>query len=132
MPSEFTVKTHSQEEFIDITNLVREALTSSHVQKGVAIVYVPHTTAGITINESADRSVVEDILEALRRIVPANLPYRHLEGNAPAHVKASLVGSSVSVLIERGNLLLGTWQGIFFCEFDGPRTRRVWVEVRGE
>ncbi len=132
MPSEFTVRTHSQEEFIDITNLVREALTSSHVQKGVAIVYVPHTTAGITINESADRSVVEDILEALRRIVPANLPYRHLEGNAPAHVKASLVGSSVSVLIERGNLLLGTWQGIFFCEFDGPRTRRVWVEVRGE
>lgn len=132
MSSEFIVRTHSQEEFINITNLVKEALASSHVQKGVAVIYVPHTTAGVTINESADHSVVEDILEALRRVVPANLPYRHLEGNAPAHVKASLVGSSVSVLIEKGNLLLGTWQGIFFCEFDGPRTRRVWVEVKGE
>lgn len=132
MLSEFTVKTHSQEEFVDITNLVKEVVASSGVQKGVAVVYVPHTTAGITTNESADPNVVEDILETLRKIVPFNFPYHHLEGNAPAHIKASIMGSSLSVLIERGNLLLGTWQGIFFCEFDGPRTRRVWVEVRGE
>ena len=132
MPNEFTVRTHSQEEFIDITNSVKEVVVSSHVQKGVAVVCVPHTTAGVTINESADPSVVEDILEVLRRVVPFNFPYRHLEGNASAHIKTSIVGSSVSVLIERGNLILGTWQGIFLCEFDGPRTRRVWVDVIGE
>jgi len=132
MSSEFMVKTHSQEEFVDITNLVKEVVASSGVQKGVAVVYIPHTTAGITVNESADPNVVEDILETLRKIVPFNFPYHHLEGNAPAHIKASIMGSSLSMLIERGDLLLGTWQGIFFCEFDGPRTRRVWVEVRGE
>lgn len=132
MPNEFTVRTHSQEEFIDITNSVKEVVVSSHVQKGVAVVCVPHTTAGVTINESADPSVVEDILEVLRRVVPFNFPYRHLEGNASAHIKTSIVGSSISVLVERGNLILGTWQGIFFCEFDGPRTRRVWVDVIGE
>ncbi|HXL02024.1 MAG TPA: secondary thiamine-phosphate synthase enzyme YjbQ [Candidatus Atribacteria bacterium] len=132
MPSEFMVRTHSQEELVDITNLVKEAVTSSHIQRGVALVYVPHTTAGVTINESADPNVVEDILETLQKIVPAHFPYHHLEGNAPAHIKASMMGSSVSILVEKGNLLLGTWQGIFFCEFDGPRTRQVWVEVRGE
>jgi len=132
MPNEFTVRTHSQEEFIDITNSVKEVVVSSHVQKGVAVVCVPHTTAGVTINESADPSVVEDILEVLRRVVPFNFPYRHLEGNASAHIKTSIVGSSISVLVERGNLILGTWQGIFLCEFDGPRTRRVWVDVIGE
>ncbi len=132
MPSEFTVKTHSQEELVDITNLVKETVTSSNIQRGVALVYVPHTTAGVTINESADPNVVEDILETLQKIVPAHFPYHHLEGNAPAHIKASMMGSSVSILVEKGNLLLGTWQGIFFCEFDGPRTRQVWVEVRGE
>ena len=126
------VRTHSQEELVDITNLVKEAVTSSHIQRGVALVYVPHTTAGVTINESADPNVVEDILETLQKIVPAHFPYHHLEGNAPAHIKASMMGSSVSILVEKGNLLLGTWQGIFFCEFDGPRTRQVWVEVRGE
>lgn len=132
MPNEFTVRTHSQEEFIDITNSVKEVVASSHIQKGVAVICVPHTTAGVTINESADPSVVEDILEVLRRVVPFNFPYRHLEGNASAHVKTSIIGSSISVLVERGNLILGTWQGIFFCEFDGPRTRRVWVDVIGE
>ena len=132
MPNEFTVRTHSQEEFIDITNSVKEVVASSHIQKGVAVVYVSHTTAGVTINESADPSVVEDILEVLRRVVPFNFPYRHLEGNASAHIKTSIIGSSISVLVERGNLILGTWQGIFFCEFDGPRTRRVWVDVIGE
>ena len=132
MPGEFTVRTHSQEEFVDITNLVKEVVTSSYIQRGVALVYVPHTTAGVTINESADPNVVEDILETLQKIVPAHFPYHHLEGNAPAHIKASMMGSSVSILVEKGNLLLGTWQGIFFCEFDGPRTRQVWVEVRGE
>ena len=132
MPNEFTVRTHSQEEFIDITNSVKEVVTSSHIQKGVAVICVPHTTAGVTINESADPSVVEDILEVLRRVVPFNFPYRHLEGNASAHIKTSIIGSSISVLVEGGNLILGTWQGIFFCEFDGPRTRRVWVDVIGE
>jgi secondary thiamine-phosphate synthase enzyme len=123
------VKTQAREEFVDITARVREELVSSGVKDGICYVYVPHTTAAVTINESADPSVKEDILMTLRKIVPDSLPYRHSEGNSPAHVKASLIGASVKVIIEEGQLSLGTWQGIFFCEFDGPRSRRVFIKA---
>jgi len=123
------VKTQAREEFVDITARVREELVSSGVKDGICYVYVPHTTAAVTINESADPSVKEDILMTLRKIVPDSLPYRHSEGNSPAHVKASLIGASIKVIIEEGQLSLGTWQGIFFCEFDGPRSRRVFIKA---
>jgi secondary thiamine-phosphate synthase enzyme len=123
------VKTQAREELVDITARVREELASSGIKDGICYVYVPHTTAAVTINESADPSVKEDILMTLKKIVPDSLPYRHSEGNSPAHVKASLIGSSVKVIIEGGQLSLGTWQGIFFCEFDGPRSRRVFIKA---
>ena len=121
------VKTQAKEELVDITARVREEVFSSGIKGGICYVYIPHTTAGVTINENADPSVKEDILMALRKIVPNSLPYRHSEGNSPAHVKASLVGSSVNIIIDKGQPSLGTWQGIFFCEFDGPRSRRAFI-----
>jgi secondary thiamine-phosphate synthase enzyme len=123
------VRTQAREEFVDITARVREELVSSGVKDGICYVYVPHTTAAVTINESADPCVKEDILMTLRKIVPDSLPYRHSEGNSPAHVKASLIGSSIKVIIKEGQLSLGTWQGIFFCEFDGPRSRSVFIKA---
>jgi len=114
---------------VDITRSVAEQVTASGISEGLCVVYVPHTTAGVTINEGADPAVCEDIVRKLGELVPAGDRYRHLEGNADSHVKATLVGSSVTVLVEGGNLVLGTWQKIFFCEFDGPRTRRVYVRV---
>ena len=123
------VKTQAREELVDITARVGEELLASGVKDGICYVFVPHTTAAVTINESADPSVKEDILMTLRKIVPDSLPYRHSEGNSPAHVKASLIGSSIKVIIEEGQLSLGTWQGIFFCEFDGPRSRRVFIKA---
>lgn len=123
------VKTEAREELVDITARVREELASSGVKDGICYVYVPHTTAAVTINENADPSVKEDILMALRKIVPDSLPYRHSEGNSPAHVKACLIGSSIKVIIDEGQLALGTWQGIFFCEFDGPRSRNVFIKA---
>jgi secondary thiamine-phosphate synthase enzyme len=123
------VKTQAREELVDITERVKEELASSGFEGGICHVYVPHTTAAVTINENADPSVKEDILMTLRKIVPDSLPYRHSEGNSPGHVKASLIGSSVKVIIDEGQLALGTWQGIFFCEFDGPRSRRVFITV---
>ena len=123
------VKTQAREELVDITARVREELVSSGVKDGICYVYVPHTTAAVTINENADLSVKEDILMALRKIVPDSLPYRHSEGNSPAHVKACLIGSSIKVIIDEGQLALGTWQGIFFCEFDGPRSRNVFIKA---
>jgi secondary thiamine-phosphate synthase enzyme len=113
---------------LDITGKVREALRASGAAWGICVVYVPHTTAGVTINENADPSVVVDILEQLEKLVPRGR-YRHREGNADAHIKASMMGFSATLLIAEGSLVLGTWQGIFFCEFDGPRRRRVMVEV---
>ena len=115
---------------IDITSKVTEQLQKAGLEQGVCYIYVPHTTAGITINEGADPSVVTDILTMLNTLVPWEGSYRHLEGNAAAHIKSSLVGSSVSVLVESGRLKLGTWQAIFFCEFDGPRTRKVHVRFQ--
>jgi len=116
---------------VDVTLDVQAAVEKLGIEKGVVTVFVPHTTAGITINENADPSVQADILTILNRLVPLRDPeYRHGEGNSAAHVKASLVGSSVRVPVEGGRLCLGTWQGIYFCEFDGPRDRRVWVQTQ--
>ncbi len=125
----FDVKTHAKDELIDITSSVKNIITNSRVKNGVCFIYVPHTTAGVTINENADPSVKSDILMALRDIVPDSLPYRHMEGNSPGHVKSTLVGCSASILINNSSLSLGTWQGIFFCEFDGPRNRKVFVKI---
>jgi secondary thiamine-phosphate synthase enzyme len=126
---EIRVSTGSRTELVDITSEVQKAVRESGVNEGVCHVYVPHTTAGVTINENADPSVRQDILMELNKIVPLEDNYRHLEGNAAAHIKASMVGSSETVLVEGGRLLLGTWQGIFFCEFDGPRSRRVLFSI---
>jgi secondary thiamine-phosphate synthase enzyme len=126
------VETHAREEFLDITRQVRSAVRDSGIHNGIALVFVPHTTAGITINENADPDVKEDILMGLKKMVPDSLPWRHAEGNSPAHVKAGLVGSSIHVIIEAGDLQLGTWQGIYFCEFDGPRDRNVFVKFFGQ
>jgi secondary thiamine-phosphate synthase enzyme len=125
----FSVKTSARNDFKDITRQVAGALAASGVKDGICVVYVPHTTAGVTINENADPAVRVDIEAALDRIVPWNGPYRHAEGNSAAHVKASLVGFSATIPVRGGRLVLGTWQGIYFCEFDGPRTRSVHVQA---
>ena len=127
--TQIDVKTHAKNELIDITSSVNNTVINSGVKNGFCLIYVPHTTAGITINENADPSVKSDILMSLRDIVPDTLAYSHMEGNSPGHVKSSLVGCSANVLINDGGLVLGTWQGIFFCEFDGPRNRKVFVKV---
>jgi secondary thiamine-phosphate synthase enzyme len=124
-----TVKTKSRTDLIDITSDVQNTVRSSGIADGLCLVYVPHTTAAITINESADPSVKDDILMILNEIVPWEAKYRHLEGNSPAHVKSTLVGASELVAIENGRLVLGTWQGIFFCEFDGPRNRKLHINI---
>lgn len=129
---QLTVKTHAQTEMIDVTAQVQKLLAEHGIQEGICMLYVPHTTAAVTINESADPSVREDILMVLNQMVPWKAAYRHAEGNSPAHVKASLMGASQLVRIENGRLALGTWQGIFFCEFDGPRTRKMDVTLIGK
>jgi secondary thiamine-phosphate synthase enzyme len=126
---EINVRTSSQVEMIDITAAVQEAVKKEDVQDGYCIVFTTHTTAAVTINENADPEVPRDIISALEKVVPQNASYRHAEGNSPAHVKSSLVGVSEIVLIENGRLVLGTWQSVFFCEFDGPQTRKVVVKV---
>ena len=123
------IRTRTGEEIVDLTSEVQGVVVSSGIKDGLCVVFVPHTTAGVTINENADPDVRADILTALRRAVPDSLPYAHSEGNSPAHIKASLIGSSVTVIVEGGRLRLGTWQGIQFCEFDGPRSRKLYVRV---
>ena len=123
------VETHAQTEMIDVTGMVQQAVTDSGMASGLCVVFVPHTTAAVTINESADPAVRQDILMVLNKIVPWKEAYRHLEGNSPAHLKTSLIGSSETIAVESGSLVLGTWQGIFFCEFDGPRTRKLDVHL---
>jgi secondary thiamine-phosphate synthase enzyme len=118
-----------QENFYDITPQVREAVAKSGVIGGIAVVYCPHTTAGITINENADPDVARDLLLALGKTFPDRPEFRHSEGNSAAHLKASAIGSSVTVVINAGKLVLGTWQGIYFCEFDPPRTRKFYVKA---
>ena len=123
------VSTRSRTEMIDITHQVAECVRKAGVGEGVCTVWVPHTTAAVTVNEGADPSVKRDVLEALNRLVPFEADYRHAEGNSAAHIKSSLVGVSLSIPIANGSLLMGTWQSVFFCEFDGPRRRRVHVTV---
>jgi len=125
----FQLRTSRKTELIDVTHSVQEVVQKADVENGICIVFVPHTTAAITINENADPSVPQDILMELNKIVPFEDRYHHMEGNSPAHIKASLLGSSQAVFVESGQLVLGTWQGIFFCEFDGPRNRKVHVKV---
>ena len=127
---EIDVKTSSRDQMIDLTRQVADVVSRSGVGSGCVVVYVPHTTAGITINENADPDVVHDVLAQLDKMVPHSQPfYRHSEGNSAAHVKATTVGSSVTVPIDHGRMALGRWQGVYFCEFDGPRSRRVLVQV---
>lgn len=122
------VQTGGRDDFVDITGNVHEAVASLGIKDGVVTVFVPHTTAGITINENADPDVTADMKMALNKAVPWSAGYSHGEGNSAAHVKASMMGSSVSVIVSGGRLQLGTWQAIYFCEFDGPRSRKVWVK----
>ncbi|MEW6672063.1 MAG: secondary thiamine-phosphate synthase enzyme YjbQ [Thermodesulfobacteriota bacterium] len=129
MKTTLTVKTTAKTELIDMTAEVQHLVRAQGFSDGLCMLYVPHTTAAVTINESADPSVRSDILMVLNKIIPWEAGYRHLEGNSAAHVKATLVGASEMIAIENGDLVLGTWQGIFFCEFDGPRTRKVHVNL---
>ena len=132
MPSQFSVNTRSLTEFVNVTSQVQNELQRTEVKNGVCTVYVPHTTAGITINEGADPNVAKDILMEINKMVPMQDGYTHSEGNSAAHIKTSLFGSSVQIPVEEGRLTLGTWQSIFLCEFDGPRNRRVIVQVVGK
>jgi len=130
MTQTITIKTHRRNELIDITRHVAELVSGNTVADGSVMVFVPHTTAGVTINENADPDVVHDILLTLEQLVPRQRQgYRHAEGNSDAHVKAGMVGSSVTVMIEDSKLCLGTWQSIYFCEFDGPRSRKVLIRI---
>ncbi len=124
-----SISTRSRTELIDITHHVAQAVKELGIKDGFCTIFIPHTTAGIIINENADPSVGEDILMELDKLIPFENGYSHIEGNAAAHIKASVVGPSVMVIVEDGRLCLGTWQGIFFCEFDGPRSRQVWIKV---
>lgn len=126
---QYKIQTTKQQQFIDITNKVAEVVKISNVRDGIAVIYVPHTTAGVTINENADPDVVKDMISALDKTYPVNGEYLHFEGNSHAHIKASLIGSSCTVIIQDGKLLLGTWQGIYFCEFDGPRNREFYLKI---
>jgi len=130
MVYEFSIRTFEPQEFIDITTYVYRALETSGVESGVCLVFVPHTTAAVTINENADPDVVEDILGELNMLVPAHDGYAHIEGNSAAHIKSSMMGVSLQVVIHEGELLMGRWQGIYLAEFDGPRTRTVYVKVQ--
>jgi len=126
---ELPVRTGSRTELVDITADVREVVRKSGVASGLCLVFCPHTTAGLTINENADPDVVRDIIKETGKLVPADDGYRHSEGNSDAHIKSSLFGPSLQFIVEGGDLLLGTWQGVYFCEFDGPRSRKVYVKV---
>ena len=127
--STLSVKTTSKNQLIDITSLVADVVVASEVSEGICYVYVPHTTAAVTVNENADPDVKDDVIKGLEAIVPSDLDYEHAEGNSPAHIKSSLIGITETVFIENSSLVLGTWQGIYFCEFDGPRSRKVYVKI---
>ena len=129
MITEVSVKTNSKTTLQDITEKVREAVRKSGVKNGICHLYAPHTTAALTINENYDPSVAEDIVGELNKLIPMNGHYKHQEGNAAAHIKSSIIGSSRTVFIENGEIVLGTWQGIFLCEFDGPRNRKVLMKI---
>jgi secondary thiamine-phosphate synthase enzyme len=124
-----SLKTNQRIGFYDITDKVRKVVKDSGVKDGIGVIYIPHTTAAVVINENYDPTVCEDINRLLTKLTPEQGGYAHTEGNADAHIKASIIGSSKSIIIKAGELRLGRWQGIFFCEFDGPRSREVWIEV---
>ncbi len=124
-----TIATRAQISFIDITEHISDFIAKHKFHKGLCYLFIPHTTAAITINEHADPDVKEDILMELNKVIPFDDNYRHLEGNSAAHIKASLIGSALTVAVENDRLQLGTWQGIFFCEFDGPRNRQIWISL---
>lgn len=126
---EFNITTTKREEFINITRYVKQAVKESNINNGIAVVFVPHTTAAVTINENTDDDVPFDIINGLKKLAPFADGYRHLEGNSDAHIKVSLIGSSETIIVEDGDLKLGTWQGIYFCEFDGPRSRKFYVKI---
>ncbi|HIE27893.1 TPA: YjbQ family protein [Candidatus Poribacteria bacterium] len=121
--------TRTQTEFVNVTSQIQELVGQSEVNEGICYLYVPHTTAAVTINESADRNVVKDIIFTLNKVIPFEDKYRHLEGNSAAHIKASIIGPSETIPVENGRLMLGTWQGIFFGEFDGPKRRKMLVKI---
>jgi secondary thiamine-phosphate synthase enzyme len=127
----FSIQTRKHSQFLDITAEIQSCVSDAGLGNGVVTVFVPHTTSGITVNENADPDVVRDIMQALDNAVPWDAGYRHSEGNAAAHVKSSIMGSSVQIIVESGRLQLGTWQSVYFCEFDGPRTRNVWIATAG-
>ncbi|MFC1856269.1 secondary thiamine-phosphate synthase enzyme YjbQ [Thermodesulfobacteriota bacterium] len=127
--NQITVKTKKGIEFIDITEKVQKVVKKSGIRSGICIVYVPHTTSGVTVNESADINVQTDMLRKLDELVPLNDNYSHIEGNSAAHIKSTIVGASQTFIVENGSIILGRWQGIFFCEFDGPRERNVLISV---
>lgn len=127
-----TLETHKHDEMYDITSQIRSAVRKMELQNGAVIVYSPHTTCGITINEHADSDVAKDLLHILDTTFPWNGQYHHSEGNSAAHMKTAAVGTSATIIVEKGELQLGTWQGIFLCEFDGPRTRNIWIQPLGE
>ena len=129
MLKEYSIRTRKRNELIDITHYVEEAIVNSGVSEGIAVIYVPHTTAGVTINENADPSVKNDISNYLSELIPHSWRYSHLEGNSDSHIKSSIISPSISLIISNGRPLLGTWQGIFFCEFDGPRTRKFFIKI---
>jgi len=122
---QLTITTREKTQFIDITTQIQDKINTQGIKSGLCFVFVPHTTAGLTINENADPAVQSDMLSVLNKVIPWDLNYKHMEGNSAAHVKSSIVGASEIIAIENGQLVLGTWQGIYFCEFDGPRTRHI-------
>ncbi|MFC1479715.1 secondary thiamine-phosphate synthase enzyme YjbQ [Planctomycetota bacterium] len=126
-----TISTPSREVLVDITSEVKHAVKKSGIQDGICIVFIPHTTAGITINENADPSVKTDIIEFLKKLIPRSADFSHIEGNSDSHIKSSLVGDSETILVENGSPVLGTWQGVCLAEFDGPRKRKVHIKVIG-
>lgn len=128
----FTVGTSKRNQFVEITDEVRSAVRASGLKSGICVVYCPHTTAGVTVQENADPDVVHDMLLWLNQHIPKDVPgFRHAEGNSDSHLKSSLIGTSVTIIVDNGDLVLGTWQGVYFCEFDGPRTRTVQVQTIG-
>ena len=129
---ELNIRTKSRTEFLDITDRLAKLAQESKVQDGLMVLFVPHTTAAVTINENADPSVQQDILSELNRLIPFTGSYRHVEGNSAAHVKCTLLGPSQTLFLHDGKLALGTWQGVYFCEFDGPRSRKIWVKIIAE
>ena len=125
---DYQVSTNSTTQFVNIDHLIQKAITENGVEDGICVLFVPHTTAGVTINENGDPDVVSDFLKEINKVIPVKDGYAHREGNSAAHIKSSLVGCSISLFVESGRAKLGTWQSVYFCEFDGPRRRKIWIK----